>query len=679
VALLVPQNMARTSNALREAGRSPAPRLPDGRVNVLLVDDQPQNLVVLGAILADLDVNLVESHSGEEAVARLREADFAVVLLDVQMREMDGFETAKRLRSMERSSRTPVIFLTAYDSDEFPVEKAYALGAVDYLIKPLVPVILRAKVRGFVDLFQQAEQIKQQAEQLREMERTIAEEALRQSEQRFARFMEHLPGLAWIKDLEGRYAYVNESAERAFGFPRKDIFGKTDQELFPPETAAAFRENDRRALECPAGIQVVERLCHGDGTFRSSIVAKFPVPGFDGKPEMVGGMAIDITDRLRAEEALQEADRRKDEFLATLAHELRNPLAPIRNALEIMRLSGNDAQATGEMRDMMERQVEQMVRLVDDLLDLSRISRGTIELRKARHDLADIVRSAVETSHPLIEAAHHQLAVSLPKEPLTVNADLTRLAQVVSNLLNNAAKYTPDGGHIWLTVGPENHHAVIRVRDDGVGIPGEMLSRVFDMFTQVNRALKRHEGGLGIGLTLVRRLIAMHGGTVVAKSAGEGQGSEFIVRLPMAAAPDPCAGSPPGRMASAAAAPRRRILVVDDNRDAAISLAAMLKMLGHETRSAHDGLEAVAAAAEYRPDLVLMDIGMPKLDGYESCRRMRQEPWGKEIILVALTGWGQDEDRRRSREAGFDQHLVKPVDSAAIRTLLADLINANRV
>jgi CheY-like chemotaxis protein len=380
------------------------------------------------------------------------------------------------------------------------------------------------------------------------------------------------------------------------------------------------------------------------------------------------GIGLDISNRKLAEDALRQADRRKDEFLATLAHELRNPLAPIRNGLHILRLVGGGGDAAERARTMMERQLDQMVHLVDDLLDLSRISRGKIALRMERVELAKVVQQAVETSRPAFEQAGHDLAITMPPGPVFVDADPTRLAQVVSNLLTNAAKYTESGGTIRLTVGRRGHEAVISVRDSGVGIAPDMLPKVFDMFTQVGRTLERSQGGLGIGLSIVKRLVEMHGGTVEARSDGPGTGSEFIVRLAAASAPDTVSGAE----GAVPLIQGRRILVVDDNKDAATSLALMFDLMGNETQTAHDGLEALAAGATFRPDVILLDIGMPRLDGYATARRVRGEPWGRDVVLVALTGWGQPEDRRRSDEAGFDHHVVKPVEAAALARLLAE-------
>ncbi|WP_437729825.1 ATP-binding protein [Sorangium sp. So ce1335] len=377
----------------------------------------------------------------------------------------------------------------------------------------------------------------------------------------------------------------------------------------------------------------------------------------------------------RLYDQLRDQDRRKDEFLATLAHELRNPLAPIRTGLEILQVAGSQEQAR-KIVDMMERQVGHMVRMVDDLLDVSRITRGKVELRRERVDLRAVLNGALETSRPLIEAAAHELAVRLPAEPLLLDADPTRLAQVFANLLNNAAKYTPGGGVIRLAAERDGASVVVRVKDNGVGVPADMLPRVFDMFTQVVRSIDRAQGGLGIGLTLVRRLVELHGGTVHAESEGPGRGSTFTVRLPLAAAEEPASRrsspGPAGRDAAAAL----RILVVDDNVDGAESLALLLRMSGHRTRAVHTGPEALTAARELGADVVFLDIGLPGMSGYEVARRLRAEPGVAGFVLVALTGWGTEDDRRRAREAGFDHHLTKPVDAAEVRRLVASVAQA---
>jgi PAS domain S-box-containing protein len=376
-------------------------------------------------------------------------------------------------------------------------------------------------------------------------------------------------------------------------------------------------------------------------------------------------------ERLRFIRQLQEADRRKDEFLATLAHELRNPLAPIRNAVDLLGRFQEDASLIERATSIIGRQVGHMVRLIDDLLDMSRISQGKVQVRKERVELAELIRSAVETARPLIDAQAHELTVTLPPEAIWLRADPIRLAQVIANLLNNAAKYTAKGGHIWLTALRQGTEAVVSVRDTGIGIAAEHLSHIFEMFSQVAPALKRSQGGLGIGLSLVRGLIELHGGTVEARSDGLGLGSEFKVRLPIVEAPAAPESAEPAEETEPASSGKRFVLAVDDNRDGADSLAMMLRMMGHDARTAYDGLEAIQAAATFRPEVILLDIGLPKLNGYEAARHIRQQRWGKDMALIALSGWGQEEDRRRALEAGFDHHLTKPVEAAALEKLLA--------
>jgi signal transduction histidine kinase/CheY-like chemotaxis protein len=387
------------------------------------------------------------------------------------------------------------------------------------------------------------------------------------------------------------------------------------------------------------------------------------------------GVAVENT---RLYQALREGDRRKDEFLATLAHELRNPLAPIRNSLEILKIPRIDATTAQQTRDMMERQVHHLVRLVDDLLDVSRVMRGKIELRKEPLEFATVLARAVETAKPLIEVQEHQLEISVSQESLLLDADPVRLAQVVGNLLTNSAKYTEANGHIWLTARREEDWAVLQVRDTGIGIAPEMLPHVFELFVQADHSSTKAQGGLGIGLTLVKNLVEMHGGTVEAHSAGLGKGSEFVVRLPLMALrtekPDDEEFTEPDQETPKSS---RRLLVVDDNHDAAQSLALLLRLKGHEVRVANDGPSALEIASSFPPDMIFLDIGMPGMDGYEVARRLRQQAGLEKVVLVALTGWGQQEDRRRSREAGFDHHLVKPAEAKVLEDLLAEL-NASK-
>jgi len=374
----------------------------------------------------------------------------------------------------------------------------------------------------------------------------------------------------------------------------------------------------------------------------------------------------------RLYEEMREHDRRKDEFLALLAHELRNPLAPIRNGLQVIRLASQDASAVAKARAMMDRQLGHMVRLIDDLLDVSRISRNKMELRRSRVLLADIVSSAVETARPAIEEARHELTVSLPTDPVFLDADLTRLAQVFSNLLTNSAKYTPRGGHILLSAELRGKEVFAWVRDDGIGIPTESLRSIFDMFSQVDRSIERSTGGLGIGLALVKGLVEMHGGTITAESQGSGRGSTFTIRLPVLEEGGEATAPPVAEDGSQVMSSRRRILVVDDNRDSASSMAMMLKLTGNEVRIAHDGIEALEVAEAFRPQVILMDVGMPRLNGYEAVRRIRERPWGPTAIIIALTGWGQESDKLLSRDAGCNGHLVKPVSLPDLEKLLTD-------
>jgi PAS domain S-box-containing protein len=772
--------------------------------SILLVDDNPANLFVLKAVLSDLSEDLVEAQSGSEALQCVRENDFAVILLDVLMPGLSGFETARLIRAEHRSRHTPIIFLTANDTDRAFLEEGYALGAVDFLVKPYYPFALRAKVREFIKIFAERQEIRREREQLRlllhgtkdEQSRAVrqqwdrlcrseqeladffesaaiglcwigpdgtllranraileiigygteecigrpiadfmtdentmgeflqclrsgetlkefpaqlhckdgsikdvlidanvlwreeqfiharcflrditdhkrVEDALLESERRFSRFMQHLPGLAWIKDADGRYVYANDAAEQAFQTPRADLYGKSDEEIFCPATASAFRENDRKALSSQTGIQVVEALEHEDGLVHYSLVSKFPIPGSNGQVALIGGMAVDITEHKRVEQALRDADRRKDEFLATLAHELRNPLAPIRNSIQILKLEGVDEETTQHAREVIDRQVQHLVRLVDDLLDVSRVMRGKVDLRKERVDLGTVVARGVEIAKALIESQGHQLDIDLSSEPLRLNADPIRMAQVVGNLLTNAAKYTEAGGHIGITAQREDDEIVMCVSDDGIGIAPDVLPHVFDLFVQADNASTKAHGGLGIGLTLVRNLVELHGGRIDAYSEGLGKGSEFVVRLPLLREADKEHGGPEGTTSRNAGSSGQRILVVDDNQDSAMSLAMLLRLQGFKVELANGGQAAIQIAPSFLPDLVFLDIGMPAMDGYEVARHMRSIPALETTLLVALTGWGQPEDRERTAKAGFHHHLVKPLEPTALTAILA--------
>jgi PAS domain S-box-containing protein len=500
-------------------------------------------------------------------------------------------------------------------------------------------------------------------------ERRRLEDERRELETRFTSLVKNIRDHSiFTLDPQGHITSWNREAERILGYAEAEALGQHFSIIFTPEDRQAGVPGQELATALSEGRAEDERWHlrkNGERLWALGIVT--PTQDAAGAHTGYSKILRDMTDRKRAEEGLQLADRRKDEFLATLAHELRNPLAPIRNGLQIIRLTPDRA-AREQAREMMERQLGQMVRLVDDLLDISRISRNKLEMRKARIDLWAVVRSALETARPQVEARGHTLTVTLPPQPVYLDGDLTRLAQVFWNLLNNAAKYTEPGGRISLTADLHGGEAVVAVRDNGIGIPPPSLPNLFEMFSQVDRSLERAEGGLGIGLALVKGLTEAHGGSVEAHSEGVGHGSTFIVRLPVAS--DDAAPDNGETHEIATSGPKRRILVVDDNRDGAASLAMLLTVMGNDTRTAHDGLEGVEMAEAYRPDLIVLDIGLPKLNGYDACRRIREQPWAKDIIIVAATGWGQEEDRRRSHDVGFDHHLVKPVDAAEVVRLL---------
>ena len=573
------------------------------KVNVLLVDDQPARLLTYETILSDLGQNLVSARSGLEALEKLMKDEFAVVLLDVSMPDMDGFEAATLIHQHPRFERTPIIFVTGVHVSELDRLKGYKVGAVDYVSIPVVPEILRSKVAVLVELYQKRRE-------LQELNRNLG-----QANQRLAEANTTLQAEK-TRELET----LNRVLQRA------------NQEL----------ESANRSLQ------------------------------------------TEVTERTRVELALKEADRHKDEFLAMLAHELRNPLAPIHNAVQLMhRASLTDPQLTWS-RDIIGRQVSHLTRLVDDLLDVSRITRGKINLTKEVIELGALVARTVETVQPLLEERGHTLTVEVPGTGLAVLGDPTRLTQAIGNVLGNAAKYTDRGGRITLGAARNGPEVEIRVRDNGIGIPGDLLPMIFNLFTQLDRTSGRPQSGLGIGLALVQRLVEMHGGSVTAHSDGPGRGSEFVIRLPLFIREkvEPAAHQLPSLSsaleqsmtnAEGLALTQRRILVADDNSDALESLATLLQLSGHEVFTAGNGAVALESAEQHRPEVALLDIGMPKLDGYEVARRIRAQPWGQRITLVALTGWGQDSDRRRSQEAGFDSHLVKPLDLDKLTELLAAL------
>lgn len=526
-----------------------APLTARRQANVLLVDDQPAKLMTYQAILADIGVNLVMASSAREALEQLLKMEFAAIIVDVCMPELNGFELTEMIRDHPRFKQTAIIFVSGMHLTEVDRLKAYQRGAVDYLSVPIVPEILRAKVGVFVDLHLKTRELEQ----------------------------------------------LNRHLER----------------------------------------RVAQRT-----------------------------------------EELEEANRRKDQFLAVLAHELRNPLAAIRMAAQSVNLVDSDTVDRERWSSIIDRQIGHLSRLIDDLVDVSRITRGTIELQRKPVDVRGILVEAVDASRPVIEDRQHRLTLTTPNDHVRVFADPARLVQVVANLLHNAAKFTAKGGEINVSIEQDADDVVLRVRDNGIGIEPDMLPKIFEMFSQVGRPLDRPSSGLGIGLALVRTLVELHGGSVTASSQGHGTGTEVTVRIPRLDRPaEEQAVAPPADLP--AKLPPSRILVVDDNADAAEALAFMLRAAGHVVNTANDGLEALHISPSFKPEIVLLDLGMPNLNGYATAHRIREEPWGRNVLLIALTGWGQPKDRGRTSRAGFNAHLVKPVGVEELFGTLAQLKNAH--
>jgi signal transduction histidine kinase len=683
------------------------------KTKILIVDDLAEKLLVYQVILQELGQELVFAHSGAEALKQVLQHDFAVILLDVNMPDMDGFETAALIRNRKRSAHTPIIFVTAF-ADEVRMSEGYAHGAVDYILSPVVPEVLRAKVKVFVDLFRMTEQVKRQAEeQIAFMEERSKRAAVEEANRRLAFLARAGAVIGQSLDYDGTTRdiarvvvpvlgdhvlvarpgqggvwHVVEARDEAAGLVVRELTAwegtppiwreRIEQTLAQGETATSLGEaNGDPASTFDPDLVFLPLRARGR-TLGVLAASREPSrrtfnPADLTMAEALAARAAIALDNARLYKEVENADRQKNEFLSMLAHELRNPLAPIRNALTFLRMSGDNDPDVIWARELIDRQVTHLVRLVDDLLDVSRITRGKIRIELAGVDLAVVVAGAVETSRPLIEAQSHRLEVTLPPEPLWINADQARLSQVLSNLLNNSAKYTPEGGLISISAAREGEEATVRVCDNGMGIPAEMLAKVFDLFTQVDRSLDRSQGGLGIGLTLVQRLVELHGGRVEVASGGPGRGSEFTVRLPLALSPPQLAPDAAGDTTSPATpvAQRLRVLIVDDNAEAADSLGRLLRLEGHEVSCAYDGLSAVELADKTRPQVAILDLGLPGIDGFEVARQLRNELEMTELLLIALSGYGQEEDHRRSSEAGFDRHFNKPVDFPRLLKTLA--------
>jgi signal transduction histidine kinase len=548
------------------------------RANILMVDDQPARLLTYRAILEPLGHNLVAVNSGLEALDALMKQEFAVVLLDVKMPGMDGFETAELIHDHPRFETIPIIFVTGVHVTEFDRLKGYKAGAIDYVYIPVIPEILRSKVAVLVELYGKRRELQAVNRELAQSNRQLAD----------ANNSLQLEKTRELEELNGHLRRANDELSRS-------------------------------------------------------------------------------------ENMLKEAVVKRDEFLAMLSHELRNPLSPLRNASHMLMQGETHDPKIIWSRGVIERQLKHLIRLVDDLLDVSRIARGKIVLVSERVNVADIVAAAAETVQPLLEQKKQHLELNAAADDLFVRGDPVRLSQVVGNLLHNAAKYTGESGRIVLSTRSKDGRAEICVRDSGIGISADSMPHIFELFTQIPSERVNTSGGLGIGLALVRALVELHGGEIVAASDGLDRGSEFTVRLPLFASESVSGDSVKAISPKDQVVPvRRNILIADDNQDALESLALMLRLEGHEVHCASDGEEALALAGQRRPEIVVLDVGMPKLDGCEVARRIRAESWGQGAVLVALTGWGQDVDRRRSREAGFDMHLVKPVDPATICEMLVN-------
>ncbi|HKU37715.1 MAG TPA: response regulator [Polyangiales bacterium] len=534
--------------------------------DILVVDDNPANVVAIEAALGDLGARVVRAHSGGEALRILLERDFALILLDVKMPTMDGFETARMIRARKRSSHTPIIFITAHGRDDREVQAAYALGAVDFLFKPVIPEVLRAKATVFVELQQRTAEVARQAEQIREHERREHERSM---------------------------------------------------------------EEERSRWEAESLLRQMEQMA--------------------------------------------EADRRKDQFLALLGHELRNPLAPIMTGLELLRVRFTQPGARVDdsmmrSRDVIERQSQHLSRLVDDLLDISRISSGKIELRKAPVAVQEIVELAINTSRPIVDERRHELQVHVPSEPLVVCGDTVRLVQVLANLLNNAARYTPDCGKISVHCERKGNEVELRVRDNGRGISPEFLPHVFDAFSQEEA---RAGSGLGLGLSVVRQLVMMHDGSVAVKSDGSGRGSEFSVLLPLDQSSTKPAEAKRPESAPPAAGRALSIVLIDDSEDIRELMAELFRGWGHHVEVAADGESGSELALRSQPDIAFVDIGLPRIDGYTVAEQLRTQLSRDRLRLVAMTGFGQESDKRRALDAGFDLHIVKPASIEALKRALA--------
>jgi signal transduction histidine kinase/DNA-binding response OmpR family regulator len=704
------------------AGEGAEPPLPESpvagredaaRVNILVVDDLPEKHLVFRSILEELGQNVVSAYSGREALRAVLEDEFAVILLDVNMPDMDGFETAGLIRNYKKTAQTPIVFITAY-VDEVQAVRGYALGAVDYISSPVVPEILRSKVKVFVDLHRLNRELRQQAQAREalaraEAARSAAEAATRRADllatasQILSRSLDvdatigallgfAAPGLAdsamvALVDDRGELARVCLADDYGGVVPDNQVAGDYQKQDLGAIVARALAMGETLRLLGPIGFTgvpagtralvpvheaVVFPMHVGERAFGALLLGVCAPRKLDAAEmalaKEVVSRAVIALENASLYAAIQEADRRKNEFLAMLAHELRNPLAPIRNAVHVLQRGGITEKNVTWSSEVIGRQVDHLATLVDDLLDVSRIARGKVVVASDPLRLNEVLEHALETSRPVLEKRRHHLVVQVPREEVSFNGDLVRLAQVLSNLLNNAAKFTPPGGHITLEAAVSGSELRICVRDNGAGIEPQLLPHVFDLFTQGDQTLDRSEGGLGIGLTLVKHLIELHGGRVQARSEGRGTGAEFTLFLPgvRVLTSTPAAEEP--RPQENTARKVARVLVVDDVQASADSLCRLLEIEGHRVAVAGDGEAAISAAASFRPDVVVLDIGLPGKNGFEVAAELRASGAHDDTLLIALSGYGGAEDRERGAKAGFAHYLVKPAD---IPTLLS--------
>lgn len=744
----------------------------DTPVSVLAVDDNRYNLQSLQAVLSELGAHLVTAESGDEALLRVVERDYAVILMDIQMPGLDGFETAKLIRARPRSRHTPIIFLTAFQYSETDVERGYRLGAVDFLFKPLSLEVLKSKLTVFIELHRKTEAIRRQArlleqaarrenerqlaeaqaqwekERLREEmererkvseamsqkaaelartveERKRAEEALRRTNQRLRMLadiascllLDNAPGHCFDKICQSLSQHIGIDVWLAYTFDETTHGLNLVSKVGVPEallarfTTLPFKSEpivrahqEQNAVTAGGGVgQEIEAwgepwtelglssgwcfplLAHGRTLGFLFIGARYRSSFGNGETAVLRTVADQIAmslDRSRLIDELQsrnralyDADQRKDEFLAMLGHELRNPLAPVVNTLQLLRIKCEDADEIRAAVEAANRQAQHMVRLLDDLLDVSRITRGKVELRKRRVDLAGVIEDALQTTAPLVKAKQHSITVELPPSAVTIEVDPTRFTQIVANLINNSARYTNEGGRIRLSCSVSGRDLVVLVNDNGCGIDPSKLGMIFETFVQVSPTSDRAHGGLGLGLTLVKRLTEMHGGHVVARSEGVGRGCEFEVSLPVVTEVVERTQErrrPQTLTGEETPLESLRILLVEDNEDIRVTLRQLLELNGHEVQEASDGQAGLDLIVASRPQVAFVDIGLPGIDGYEVARLVRASQPAEQTRLVALSGYSGEEVQRKVRESGFDAHLVKPVGLNELRRVLSD-------